>query len=239
MKNNIFIFLIYSFFQFFLKNVSTDIIVRSPSSLRAKFENGSIKTSYATFGYNPYGYTLTGRLYYDPVNTEIDLACDGEKLKGLVTEKSNRVDHAPIVMVNRGNCKFIEKARNIQNAGGKVALIVNHNDADPTSVIMRDDGTGSDIMIPLVLISKKDGEILKEYYTTNKQNPDALRKLVLDVDFQIEHSGNTAKVEVFMNSDSEEVYKLIKSLSKYDELRKFRLNYLFLLFILTFTSAVY
>lgn len=204
----------------FLEFVKADIIVRSPSSLRSKFENGSIKTSYATFGYNPYGYTLTGRVYYDPVNAEIDLACEPEKLSGLVTEKSNRVDHAPIVMVNRGTCKFIEKARNIQNAGGKVALIVNNDDTDPTSVIMSDDGTGSDIMIPLVLISKKDGEILKDYYTQNKKNPDALRKLILDVDFQIEHNSNTAKMEVFMNSDSEEIYKLIVSLLPYTELRK-------------------
>jgi hypothetical protein len=138
-------------------------------------------------------------------------------------------------MVDRGNCKFIEKARNIQNAGGKVALIVNNNDADPTSVIMRDDGTGSDIMIPLVLISKKDGEILKEYYNNNKKNPDALRKLVLDVDFQIEHSGNTAKVEVFMNSDSVEVYKLVQSLSKYDELRKYYFIILFLVQYVNYT----
>jgi hypothetical protein len=214
------IYIIISLFHFLIQHIYTDIIVRSPSSLRAKFKNGSIKTSYALFGYNPYGYTLTGRVFYDPDNTEVDLACDAEKLKGLVTEKSNRVDHAAIVMVDRGNCKFTNKARNIQNAGGKVALIVNYVEGDPTSVIMRDDGTGSDIMIPLVLISKEDGEILKDYYKTNKNNPDALRKLVLDVDFQIEHSRNTAKVEVFMNSDSIEIYKLVQELSKYEELRK-------------------
>lgn len=204
----------------FLHLTIADIIVRSPLSLKDKFDKGIIKTSYATFGFNPYGYTLTGRVFYDPTNKEKDLACDYEKIKDIVTEKTNKIDHAPIIMVDRGNCHFVDKARNIQKAGGKVALVINNDDNDPKNIIMIDDGTGSDIMIPLILISKKDGEILKDYYIRNQMNTDSLKKLILDIDFQIEHNSNTALVEIFMNSESSEIYNLIEQFTKYSDLCK-------------------
>eukprot|EP00340_Litonotus_pictus_P011407 CAMPEP_0170536456 /NCGR_PEP_ID=MMETSP0209-20121228/102160_1 /TAXON_ID=665100 ORGANISM="Litonotus pictus, Strain P1" /NCGR_SAMPLE_ID=MMETSP0209 /ASSEMBLY_ACC=CAM_ASM_000301 /LENGTH=483 /DNA_ID=CAMNT_0010837825 /DNA_START=236 /DNA_END=1688 /DNA_ORIENTATION=+ len=146
-------------------------------------------------------------------------------MKDIVTEKTNKVDRAPIVMVDRGDCHFVEKARHIQRAGGKVALVVNNDDVPVEHIIMADDGTGGDIMIPLVLISKKDGQILEDHYKNNKNNPDELRRLILDVDFQIEHNSNTVKVEVFMNSESEEVYKLVDELSKFPELLEY-LNFI-------------
>ena len=204
-----------------------DIIIRSPLELKNKFEKGVIKTGYATFGFNPYGYTLTGRVYFDPNNSDTDLACNYEKMKNIVTEKTHTIDNAPIVMLDRGKCHFVEKARNVQNAGGKVALIINSDDVNVEQIIMSDDGTASDIMIPLVLISKKDGEVLKDYYRKNKNNPIALKSIILDVDFQIEHSSNTAKVEIFMNSYSEEVYKLMSDLKKFKDLSKI-FSFLFL-----------
>ena len=85
---------------------------------------------------------------------------------------------------------------------------------------MSDDGTGSDIYIPLVLISKKDGEILKEYYRSNKNRPELLRQLLLDVEFQMEHSSNTAKIDIFMNSESSEIYDLISSMNNYYDICK-------------------
>lgn len=203
-----------------LSLINCDIIVRSPSSVRKEYEKLKITTSYATFGFNPYGYTVTGRVYYDPDNQDKELACDYEKLKNIITDKTNIVDSAPIIMVDRGSCHFADKARNIQMAGGKVALIINNDNTDPKNIIMSDDGTGSDITIPLVLISKADGQILKDYYAKNKHNPEALKKLVLDVDFQIEHFSNTALVEFFLNSESEEIYKVIKDITGYSELSK-------------------
>ena len=46
------------------------------------------------------------------------------------------------------------KVRNVENAGGKVALIVNNDDMNISRIIMSDDGTGRDITIPALLVSK-------------------------------------------------------------------------------------
>ncbi len=59
--------------------------------------------------------------------------------------------------------------RNVQKIGGQVALIVNNiENVDPHNIIMTDDGQGRNLTIPGVLISKEDGEIIKDFYRKNK-----------------------------------------------------------------------
>lgn len=214
------LFLYISFSILYL--VVGDIIVRSPLEVSQKFTNSTIKTGYATFGHNPYGYIITGRLYYDPVNIDIDLACDYDKLKDIIPEKdkTSSIDNSPIIMVDRGSCHFTVKARNIQKAGGKIAIVINNNDNDIKNIVMSDDGTGDDIVIPLVLISKNDGKILKDYYSLNRDNKEILKKIILDVDFQIEHTDNKAKVDFFMNSESDELYELMDKMYYFSEICK-------------------
>lgn len=55
------------------------------------------------------------------------------------------------------------KVRNIERAGGSLAVIIDDTTADINNVVMSDDGTGTGILIPAMIISKKDGERLKEY----------------------------------------------------------------------------
>jgi hypothetical protein len=68
--------------------------------------------------------------------------------------------------VDRGHCTFVTKVRNIERAGGSLAVIIDDQNTDINNVIMSDDGTGTGILIPAMLISKKDGDKLKEYLKT-------------------------------------------------------------------------
>ncbi len=70
-------------------------------------------------------------------------------------------------MVDRGNCTFVTKARNVQNVGGLFALIIDNEDEEIDSIILADDGSASDIYIPTVLISKRDGELIKKFMIEN------------------------------------------------------------------------
>ena len=64
----------------------------------------------------------------------------------------------PIFLVDRGHCTFVTKVRNIEKAGGSLAVIIDdHEYDDVTKVIMSDDGTGTGIRIPAMLISKHAG----------------------------------------------------------------------------------
>lgn len=44
-------------------------------------------------------------------------------------------------------------------------MVIDNTDENVWNVVMSDDGTGSGIRIPAMLISKKDGEILKQFLT--------------------------------------------------------------------------
>ena len=76
------------------------------------------------------------------------------------------------------------KVRNVENAGGKVALIVNNDDMNISRIIMSDDGTGRDITIPALLVSKKDGQILKDFYSKNQYDIVTLNKISLNMNFE-------------------------------------------------------
>ena len=49
----------------------------------------------------------------------------------------------PIFIVDRGHCTFVHKVRNIQKAGGSLAIVVNSEDrTDVSEIVMSDDGSG-------------------------------------------------------------------------------------------------
>jgi hypothetical protein len=119
------------------------------------------------------------------------------------------------ILIFSGTCSFVQKVKNVEKIGGHVALIINNN-ADPIEyIVMSDDGRGRDITIPGVLISQSDGFKLSDFYRTNKDNQKVLDSIVLEVDFEMEHSSNTVKYDIYMSSDNEAVYKLLKELTDY------------------------
>lgn len=66
-------------------------------------------------------------------------------------------DMSPIIMVDRGNCTFVTKVRNIEKLGIKLAIIVDNRNEHSEELIMADDGTGHSINIPSFIIRKRDG----------------------------------------------------------------------------------
>merc|ERR1711904_389150 len=65
------------------------------------------------------------------------------------------------MLADRGTCSFVTKVRDIQNTGGAAAIITNNIRNVPT-VLMSDDGSGSDITIPSIFITYEDGKLLKD-----------------------------------------------------------------------------
>ncbi len=131
----------------------------------------------------PYGQFVIGRLYYDVTNKEEDYAC--KPLTGINIVAESRVDRFPIVMVDRGSCTFVSKARNVQRIGGALALIIDNQDENIDKVQLNDDGTGSDIIIPTIMISKSDGEKIKDFFMKNKDDGQVLASIVVSIEFRI------------------------------------------------------
>ncbi len=142
--------------------------------------------TFGNFGKIPYGFIFTGKLYYDLNDKEDDYACKALD-KYHENFENNKADRFPIIMVDRGNCTFVTKARNVQKLGGMLALIVNNRDDENIdNVVMFDDGTGSDIYIPTVLISKQDGERIKQFMLQNKNSTNPfLKEIILSIEFDM------------------------------------------------------
>ena len=68
-----------------------------------------------------------------------------------------------IIIARRGSCTFVNKVRNAERAGASLLVVVDNKVENVTNVIMGDDGTGTGLRIPAMLIGKTDGETLIEF----------------------------------------------------------------------------
>ena len=66
-----------------------------------------------------------------------------------------------IALIDRGGCSFVTKVRIAQNTGAIMAIICNN--VPGGAIPMSNDGTGGDIVIPSVMISKEDCDSIKAY----------------------------------------------------------------------------
>jgi hypothetical protein len=66
---------------------------------------------------------------------------------GFASDLSGDPDNivSPIFMVERGDCSFVTMARNVERAGGALALIMDTFDEDIKDLILSDDGSGAGI----------------------------------------------------------------------------------------------
>ncbi|XP_052706925.1 PRADC1-like protein isoform X1 [Crassostrea angulata] len=72
-----------------------------------------------------------------------------------------RVDGA-VVLIQRGDCSFVTKTINAENAGA-VAVLITDNDAqnDEAQIQMVQDGTEREVQIPSLFLLGKDGYMIK------------------------------------------------------------------------------
>lgn len=65
--------------------------------------------------------------------------------------------------MDRGECSFVTKVRNAERIGASLVVVVDSRVEDITNVVMGDDGTGTGIRVPSMLIGSEDGKRLKDF----------------------------------------------------------------------------
>jgi uncharacterized repeat protein (TIGR01451 family) len=119
------------------------MILNSPAGVAGAYTIGL-----ASFG--PQEANVTADLV--PVNegaTDPTLACTALTANSLTGK---------IAVIDRGNCTFIEKVRNAQNAGAIAVIIVNNV---PEGVITMGGTSGGDIIIPAVMVTQAAGASIR------------------------------------------------------------------------------
>lgn len=198
-----------------LAMANAKLFVYSPNTLRKKINdiNGEIKSSLANFGLVHYGHSIIGRVWYDDQNpdgcNDYNMIFDG------VGDPDT--DPSPIVLVNRGKCSFTQKARNVEHAGGRLALIMDDKIGEnPEDVIMVDDGSGNGIMIPSILISRVHGQyILDEMKDDNGTHNGKFVQLYAS--FDISHPDNRVEWDFWFSSANEKALNFLKDYYELNE----------------------
>lgn len=114
-----------------------------------------------------------------------------------------------IVIVQRGSCSFVTKVRNAERAGASLLVVADHQQEDIQNVIMGDDGTGTGIRIPSMLIGKAHGKILMDNAKAHKE------PVTLSAEFVMKHPDNTVEMELWYSSANVLALDFIKEFDKY------------------------
>lgn len=129
-------------------------------------------------------------------------------------------DFSPIVLVERGNCSFIRKAKHVQEIGGALALVVDSQDRNPEGLVMVDDGTAYEIVIPTILISRSDGQKIKQTVLDTESENKAKTKhkefVVLMVNFEMEKPDDRVEYDFWYTSGDLHALKFLKKMRKYN-----------------------
>ena len=122
-----------------------------------------------------------------------------------------------IVIARRGQCSFVNKVRNAERAGASLLVVVDTRVENVTNVIMGDDGTGTGIRIPSMLIGKTDGEMLIEF---------AQKRLgaTLSAEFAVKEKSKEAEVEIWYSSGNQLALDFIKEFDRFAHKLKGHVN---------------
>lgn len=167
--------------------VRGQIKLLSPAALVEKAlerqQSDTLSGATATFGAPTYGEAFIGQLVYVPSASNYCAPDYGNAVKAFIATSHSDVmsPHlGRIFLVHRGNCTFVRKVTVAQDLGGNAVLFIDAPDSPwsrtqiQQSVILGDDGNGSSVRIPSVMMAKEDGELVLEFL-----QPSATQQAVL------------------------------------------------------------
>ena len=189
------------------------ITVYGPETLRnkvhTKYSSYEVPSSLANFGNPPYGSVIVGRVFNPMLPSEV-MGCGPLSAIDFSVGDPDLII-TPILLLDRGNCSFVQKVRHAQDIGASAVVIADSSNEDPRGVLMSDDGTGGNLNIPTFLIKKDDAALFR---TTMEEI--AYRGVVsLTLSFEMQHGLTNVTYDVWMSSDQELVRSFLNDFSQY------------------------
>lgn len=101
----------------------------------------------------------------------------------------------------------------MEKAGASLAVIIDDNDReDIKNVIMSDDGTGTGIRIPSMIIGSRDGKALIDFL---QKNEELAKKASLTAEFVMENPDNRVEWSLWYTSISDKALDFIRNFKTY------------------------
>ena len=208
-------FLFFFINIYLFKFINCGISIAQPESLANKFFNSEIEAVYGDFGSIDLGFEALGSVWIMPLkeNSKDELdpnyACNSlEKIK--ILKDNYNFANFNVVLVDRGSCSFPKMTKEVEKIGGDMILIVNN---EPGSVsgyrVTNDDGRGSEVSIPVAMISYNDGKAIMDYIINHpKEN------VYLNIEIGL-NQRNKVKIDLFTNILNLETFKFLSEFRSY------------------------
>jgi hypothetical protein len=185
----------------------SQISILSPYNLVEQFYNKKIEMSYGKVGLQSNFY-IRGQIFMETITDKHD-ACS--PLTGLDLRKKNETiydENYKILLAYRGACSFSQKARNAQQAGASMLIVINVGNTPINNVIVNEES--NDIYIPVALINYNDGKIIEDYIKSNSGS-----KILVEVNFSPKTEKKFIDFKFFFSSSEPRAYDLIGNITKF------------------------
>ena len=213
-RNNFIFFLIINFYLINL--VLCGIQVAQPDELSHIFLNSEIDAVYGDFGDIDLGYEAVGSVWIMPRDEQTNdvpanYACKSLSDIKIIRDKYNFADFN-IVLVEKGSCSFTQMAKEVEKIGGDMILVVNDEPGNVHQYKITNDGRGSEVSIPIAMISYNDGKAIINYIINHpKEN------VYLNVEIGL-NQRSKVKVDLFTNILDIDTFKFLGTFKSYYDL---------------------
>lgn len=173
-----------------------------------------ISTSISTFGRVPYGHNIIGR---------VELAYPLDACSKMSSNSRNTDSKNPLILlVERGNCTFADKAINAQ-ASGAVAVLVMDNTEENVKYVLPYSKPEKAFAVtsPTLLLSKSDSSALFKAVTKyNSQMGDESSQVILSLTFPIEKKETADVVFKIDLNQYISVEDILELMGTFEEIKK-------------------
>ena len=194
------------FCLFYLSNCELSII--GPSDLSSQFSNRPINLVFKKIP-DTSNFYVHGEVFFENVTIEHN-ACQDLGLLPTNTNQNQYAENFKILLAYIGTCPISQKIRNAQNAGASMLLLININAQNISEVILEEDAQGSDIKIPVGLISQYDGKVFHNYIETYPKN-----RIMVEINFQPTIPKKKVELKLFFSSSELRAYQMINNITNY------------------------
>jgi hypothetical protein len=216
-------FLSKALFIIFLNYLLIDLTlcgirIAQPDELSNVFLNSDIEAVYGDFGQIDLGFEAVGSIWIMPRDltskTELpsDYACKPLTNIKILKDNYNFADFN-IVLVEKGPCSYPQMAKEAENIGADMVIIVNDQPGSVSKFkVTNDDGRGHEVSIPVALISYNDGKAIIDYIINHpKEN------VYLSVEIGL-NQRKTVQVDLFTNIQDFDTFTFLGKFKSYYEL---------------------
>ena len=194
------------FFFFYLVNCQLSII--GPTDLNSQFSNSPIDIVFKKMT-DSANFYVNGEVFFENVTKEHN-ACQDLGTLATNTNQNQFSENFKILLAYKGACPIFQKARNAQSAGAAMLVLINDNSQNISEVILEEDVSGSEIKIPVGLISLYNGRILHNYIDTYPKN-----RIMVEINIQPTNPKKKVELKLFFSSSEVRAYQLLSNITSY------------------------